>query len=185
MRELLLIGLLVAVPPLLAAENGYRIDHPDGSVEYTDQPGADAKEVRLPELSTFPGESSSPSISQQQPTGTLKEEKDSATGRDDYTAFTISSPQNEETVWFNANGMVVTFQIEPGIAEGDEVAVKMDGETVASGSSTAYQIKDVFRGTHTLTAIIRDSQGTVLREAEPVVFYVRQHSILNQQKPQE
>ncbi|NIW46411.1 MAG: hypothetical protein GWN30_17125, partial [Gammaproteobacteria bacterium] len=40
--------------PLMAAEARYRIMHPDGVVEYTDQSAEGAEPVTLPGITTYP-----------------------------------------------------------------------------------------------------------------------------------
>lgn len=181
MRVLVLAGWLFVVP-LHAADTGYRIDHPDGSVEYTDQSGEAAKEIPLPEISTYPGEYS-PSTGGSQPPPVSRPNETAREQGGEYTRFTVSTPQNDQTVWFDENGLTVVLQIEPVLAEGDITVVRIDGEIVASGTATSFRIKDVFRGTHTLSAAILDSQGIVAREADPILFHVRQHSRLHSQDP--
>lgn len=179
MRELLLAGWLLTVP-LYAAETGYRIVHPDGTVEYSDQPAQKAEEIPLQEISTYPGGGTPSSVISQSAGKKNNATRDS----EDYTLFTIASPQNNQTLWFDEQGMTVAIHIGPKLVEGDMLAVYIDGKLVATGVATTYQIKDIFRGTHALTASILDSQGVVLRQAGPVVFHMRQHSRLYPQDQQ-
>ncbi len=177
MRRLLMMGMVLAAS-LCYGETGYRIVHPDGTVEYTDQPVNGAEAIPMPEITTYPAPPPStpsagiPGISTKPATGQQ---------RDGYLLFTISSPQDEQTVWFNEKGMTVSLQLQPGLNDGDEVIIRMDGVIVASGTATTYTIKDVFRGTHTLSAAIADSQGSVIKETGPITFILRQHSVLHRQ----
>ena len=178
MTRILLLWALFAAP-LFAAETGYRIVHPDGTVEFTDQPGKGAEEIRMPEVPTYPAQQpTSPRVS---PTPTSQDSRPAATPqqRKAYESFAISSPQEQETLWFNEKGMPVSLQVQPALAEGDEVVIRLDGKTVASGSSTSFTVKDVYRGSHTLSAAITDERGTIIREAKPVTFFMRQHSLLH------
>ncbi|NIQ08841.1 MAG: hypothetical protein GWO23_03835, partial [Gammaproteobacteria bacterium] len=97
---------------------------------------------------------------------------------------TINSPVDQQTVWFDESGMKVSLQLQPALAEGDVVTIRIDGEVVATGSVTVYIIKNVYRGTHSLTAAITDEEGTMLKQAGPVTFTMRQHSIQHP-KPEE
>lgn len=180
----IVILLLLFTAPLLAAESGYRIVHPDGTVEYTDQPIKGAEEIRIPEVPTFPSQSSpqsprvsSPASPREISTASPKQQNLG------YQLLAISSPQEQETVWFNENGMTVLLQLQPGLAEGDELVIRLDGEIVARGSNTSFTLKNVFRGTHTLSAAVIDGQGAVVLEANPVTFYMRQHSVLEPISP--
>ncbi len=173
----LLLILTLGSTSLVAAESRYRIVHPDGSVEFTDQPVEGAEPVTLPEITTY---SSTPSSG----TPANGTEATTANQSEGYTLFTISSPEDQQTVWFDAKGMNVSVQVEPELAEGDVVTIRIDGEVVATGNATTYLIQDVYRGTHTLSAVITSAQGAVIEEAGPVSFTMRQHSVLHP-KPEE
>lgn len=179
----LLLILTLGSASLVAAESRYRIVHPDGSVEFTDQPVEGAEPVTLPEITTY---SSTPSTSTPPSSGTPANGTEATTANqsEGYTLFTISSPEDQQTVWFDAKGMNVSVQVEPELAEGDVVTIRIDGEVVATGNATTYLIQDVYRGTHTLSAVITNAQGVVIEEAGPVSFTMRQHSILHP-KPEE
>lgn len=184
MRCLLLIGIVI-VAPLSAEDTGYRIVHPDGTVEYTDQPEKGAESIRLPEIPTYtaPSEPPSPAI----PSAPASEKNTVSSTQqqhEGYTLFTISSPQDQQTVWFDAAGMDVSLQLKPGLAKGDMVVIRLDGQVVAAGTATSYKIKDVYRGTHTLSAVITDGRESIIRETGPITFTMRQHSLLHP-KPEE
>lgn len=175
------MGMLV-VTSLCIGETGYRIVHPDGTVEYTDEPTKGAERIQLPEIPTYPAPSlpstvSPPSTSQDNGAATATAEQ-----QDGYTLFTISSPQDEETVRFNETGMTVSLQLQPGLAEGHKVEIHLDGELVATGTSASYTLQEVYRGTHTLSAVITNSEGSVIMEAGPVLFFMRQNSVQNPQR---
>ena len=177
MVRIMLLGILFSAP-LMAAAAGYRVVHPDGTVEYTDQPAKGAEEIRLPEIPTYPSQPpqsprvSTPAVTQDAPPPPPEPQGS------DYRSLVISSPQEQETVWFNANGMTVSLQVQPGLSEGDEVVIQLDGKVAARGSSTSFTLSDVYRGPHTLSAAITDERGSVLLEAKPVTFFMRQHSAI-------
>lgn len=168
--------LALCCTPLMAAEERYRIVHPDGTVEYTDQPTEGAEAVTLPEITTYPPPAPNTTPS---PTAPANGEKAATSQQQQqgYSLFSISSPADQQTVWFDEAGMNVSLQVQPGLAEGDAVIIRIDGEVVATGNVTTYTIKNVYRGTHTLSAVITDEQGTMLKKAGPITFTMRQHSI--------
>ncbi len=173
---------MLAVTSLCIGETGYRIVHPDGTVEYTDEPTKGAAPIQLPEIPTYPAPSlppvaSPPSTSQDNGTATATAEQ-----QESYTLFTISSPQDGETVWFDETGMTVSLQLQPGLFEGHKVEIRLDGELVATGTSASYTLPEVYRGTHTLSAVITESEGSVIMEAGPTFFIMRQHSVQNPQR---
>lgn len=166
---------MLLAAPLFAAETGYRIVHPDGTVEFTDQPEKGAEEIRIEELSTFPAQRPRPAAAPPSPTEPAAEAGLHTGG---YDTFAIASPQEQQTVFFNEEGMSVSLHIAPALAEGHEVVLRLDGVKVASGGNTSFTLKNIYRGPHTLSATINNEQGEVIREAEPVTFFMRQHSIL-------
>lgn len=177
MRRIAILSLLVTTQ-LLAAEAGYRIVHPDGTVEYTDQAIKGSEEIQIREVSTFSSPSSDQSPGGTAPVTAQNGQAESSNKQNlDYQSIAIASPKEQETVWFDANGMVVSLQIEPGLADGDEVVLRLDGEVVASGRGTTFTLTNVYRGTHTMTAVVMDGHGDVLLESQPVTFYMRQHSV--------
>jgi hypothetical protein len=179
MARILFLALLLAAP-LFAAESGYRIVHPDGTVEFTDQPDKGAEEIRIEELSTYPAQAPrSPVRATPSPTSRREPAPETGLHTGGYDTFAIVSPQEQETVFFNEEGMTVTFLIEPSIAGGHEVVLRLDGVKVAGGSSASFTLKNIYRGPHTLSASITNEKGEVLREAKPVTFFMRQHSIRN------
>ncbi|MGM0593044.1 MAG: hypothetical protein ACQETD_00795 [Pseudomonadota bacterium] len=172
-----LLPLLFIALPLMAAETGYRIVHPDGTVEFTDDPTLGGEPIELREAPTYrhtPPTSSGESRSK----GPAKAEKeDSSEGDDGYQTLRITSPGDEQTLWFDGQGMSVSLQITPSLKSGDEVVIELDGEEVARGRSTGYTLKDVYRGSHTLHARIEDSDGNIRMDSESITFHMRQHSV--------
>lgn len=159
---------LICISPLFAAETGYRVVHPDGTVEFTDQPVEGAEQITLPELPTY----SSPDRGATLPPTETKPEKKAV----EYS-IAITSPGAEETVFFDENGFTVSVQFSPALKEGQNVIVRLDGGEVARGTGTSYTLKDVYRGSHMLSAAILDSDGNTLGESSPITFYMRQHAI--------
>lgn len=172
MVRMILIALLCAAP-LAAAEDGYRIVHPDGTVEFTDQPTEGAEPITLPEVPTYSAPAStSPGVSETTSTTGAAREKEAVE-----RAISIVSPGAEETVWFDAKGMIVSVQVTPALAEGEQVLLRLDGAEVARGSSTSFTLHNVYRGSHMLSAALLDQGGSVIGESSPITFYMRQHVI--------
>jgi hypothetical protein len=169
MRRIILVYLL-CIPPLLAAESGYRIVHPDGSVEYTDQPVKGGEPINLPQIPTYSTPPSTTKGGVTTPSDKIQQEKKVT------RSISISSPGPEETVWFSEAGMTVSVQVSPPLGEGEQVLIRLDGSAVARGDSSSFTLKDVYRGTHVLSAAVTDGSGTVLSESSPITFYMRQHT---------
>lgn len=170
MRRLIFL-YLICISPLLAAENGYRIVHPDGTVEFTDQPVEGAEPITLPDIPTYSTPASK--VKGEQATATEKPQQKKQVTR----SIAVSRPAAEETVFFNEAGMAVSVSVKPALAKGEQVIIRLDGSEVARGGSTSFTLQDVYRGTHMLSAALVDSNGSVISESSPITFYMRQHSI--------
>ena len=161
---------LLCFTPLLAAEMGYRIVHPDGTVEYTDQPVEGAEPITLPAIPTYSTPVSPAKTTDVAPDGKAPQEGAAA------PTIAILSPQAEETVWFSETGMTVSVQVTPALGKDEQVLIRLDGSEAARGAGSSFTLKQVYRGTHILSAAVTDNQGGVISESTPITFYMRQHT---------
>ena len=167
MKRLLLLVILLS-PPGLQAETVYRIVHPDGTVEFTDDPRRGGEQLKVDPVPTIPATVVAPRSS--------NSPRDTRPAETAYQQIRISSPENDQVIWFDGSGLNIRVQIEPGLQSGHRIAIEMDGERVAEASSTDFNLPTVFRGTHTLRALVLDAQGETLKGSDPVSFHFRQHT---------
>jgi hypothetical protein len=166
----------------LGAETGYRYVHPDGTVEFSDQPIPGGEEIKLREAPTIhlapPPSSQTPTTSSKggSPTGESKSSSGNST-------ITISSPQPEQTLWYDEAGVNVSVTITPELQSGEKVVITLDGSVVASGSGSSFNIGEVYRGSHSLSASIVSSSGALLSSSSPVTFYMRHYSAIDRRQP--
>lgn len=96
-----------------------------------------------------------------------------------YTTFTISSPQNEETIR-NEPNVVVNMVLDPALAinEGHSIWLLLDGRPlIKKTKSLQLPIGRLNRGTHTLQAQIRNKTDKVIKSTNSVKVYVHQTSV--------
>lgn len=171
MKRTLPLLLLFFCVSLLAAENtGYRIVHPDGTVEFTDDATRGGEEIKLRDVQIVKTPSDEGEVG---PRERPPEEEDKAPG---YTSLRILSPQAEATVWFSEAGVTVAVAADPPLKPDDTVVLYLDGSAVAQGKSTSLNIGLVNRGTHSLSASIDDATGKTVISSPSVTFFLRQHS---------
>ena len=166
-RIMLLIALLL--PVSLMAETVYRIVHPDGSVEFTDDPRRGGEAIGIEPVPVVPAFVAPPSTRVATPPAREASEA--------YQSLRISSPQQDEVIWFDGSGVSITVAVQPALQSGHHIRLEMNGETVGESSNGSFHIPTVFRGTHSLRASIRDAQGKVLKQSDPLSFHFRQHRI--------
>lgn len=173
-----LLLMLVLLPFAAAAAQGYKIVHPDGSVEFTDQPVKNAEEISLPDAQGYQSSGNGAASAQGKSTTTA-----TPNGSGDYVQFAITSPQAEETISNSGGSVSVALSVSPALRQGHQVVITLDGREMARGQSTSFSLSEVERGAHLVSAALVDAAGTTLRQANPVTFYVFQQSILNPTNP--
>ena len=177
MKRPLLTALLI-LPMLAQASVGFRIVHPDGTVEFTDDPLRGGDPIQLVPAPSVPAYRPP---ARPAPTETTEDREEVRT----YQALSILSPQDDQVIWFDGTGVNVNIALQPSLQSGHRVLIKMNGETVAEGHGSSFNIPQVFRGTHTLQAQVVDAVGSVIMRSDTVSFHFRQHSIIrpHQQQP--
>ena len=174
-----LLALLFLLPISVVAAQGYKIVHPDGSVEFTDQPAKNAQEINLPSAQGYQSSGPSPAASPS-PQSTTTPPPSTAKGKNgDYSQFAIASPHAEETIAGTGGVVSVGVSLSPSLQQGHQIVISLDGREVARGASTSFSVTEVERGAHLVGAAVVDAGGSTLRQADPVTFYVFQPSILN------
>jgi hypothetical protein len=97
-----------------------------------------------------------------------------------YSSISIVSPADQETLW-NTGGMVsVQVFLDPGLITGHRIDVVLDGQRrELNTAATQIAVPDVFRGEHTLAAVVIDTSGAEIIRSAPVRIMVQQTSIQN------
>jgi len=156
------------------AEEVYRTVDESGNVIYSDQPSEDAEKINIDNVQTItlptaPEFSYTPPAQEAGPY---------------YTRVEVSSPANDATIRPEDEDLVkVNLAIEPSLAGNDTVLLFLDGHQVASATSTSFDLPNVDRGTHLLTATIRGPDGTVRGQSSPSSFHLQRVSVLTKPAP--
>jgi hypothetical protein len=177
-----LIVLPMLYATVLAAGPAWTWVDANGRRHYSDRPVEGATQVELSGAQGFATTRPTPTPPGAGNAATPTSAAQPATG---YRSFTIASPANEETLW-NIGGILnVQVGIEPGLQAGHQIDAYLDGSRVVIGErGQSFTIPEVYRGMHTVYAVIRDQGGRELRRSPPVTFMVQQTSVQNQANPQ-
>ncbi len=169
MRILLLSLLFFAGQ--VAAEV-YRSVDEDGNITYSDKPTEGAEKIKKQDVQTI----DTPNIPQFKytPPRDQTAEKPAI-----YNSIAITSPENDTSVRENAGNLTVNVSLKPNLktAYGHSLSLTMDGKEVGSGRSRTFSLTNVDRGTHTLVARVKGSNGQVIIQSEPVTFTLQRVSI--------
>ncbi|MCG8435846.1 MAG: DUF4124 domain-containing protein [Gammaproteobacteria bacterium] len=168
MRKLFILLVCFTLPAFAATT--YKWVDEDGKVHYSDTPVEGAEEVRLPDVTTFDAPdlpAGSPAPSNSQPPAPKPQ----------YSKFALTSPAVDEVIWTNEGIVTVQFEVDPPLQKGHYVAFYLDGERLekADVEGTTATLQRVFRGTHTLYAVVFGPTGQQKIKSKPITFHVQRH----------
>lgn len=169
MRIILLLSVLA-----FAGADVYRWVDSDGVVHFSDTPRPGAERITI----QVPQPQSSGAADQQGPDQGSADDD----GTDDfagYDSLTIQSPGQDETLWNIEGQLNVSAAVQPDLQPDHTLQVYLDGQALppADPGATSLTVSEVYRGQHSLRAVILDSAGAVLAESPSVSFYVRQNAL--------
>ncbi len=171
-KWLILISLLTTGA---SGQEAYTWVDENGQTHYSDRPFPGADVIQLDSAQGFDGLRTRPG-----PPAT----EAPADPADRYTALNVVQPAHQETLWNIGGVLDVTLEVAPALQAGHRLGLYLDGELAATPAmSRQFQLTDVFRGQHTLQAVIVDAQGTEILRSVPVTVMVQQTSLLNPNNP--
>jgi hypothetical protein len=146
----------------------------NGVVHFSDTPGPGAKRVDLVVTGAPSGGATAPA-----PATASAVAQPAAAAGITYSRLEIWQPANGAS-FFEADATVnVRLRSEPAVAEGDSLRLYLDGKLVeGSGNSLDYTLANLERGAHSITATISDAKGNERIRSQPVVFYMKQNTII-------
>ncbi|WP_462156633.1 DUF4124 domain-containing protein [Pseudoalteromonas sp. GB56] len=94
-------------------------------------------------------------------------------------SISISSPAQEETIRDNTGSVHVSGIIKPRFLQGHQVQLYLDGKAYEKPQkSLLFVMRDIDRGEHNIVLKLLDSEGKVLANSEPVVFFLHRRSMI-------
>jgi hypothetical protein len=81
--------------------------------------------------------------------------------------------------------VAVSVAVSPGLQEGDQLTVQVDGRQLQSGAEGGqnFAIEEPERGDHSISAQVRSPEGLLLCNAPPVTFSVTRPSVNSPNNP--
>ena len=168
----LLFTLLSVVSAAALSATVYKWVDEDGVTHYSDQPHENAEKVQLTQPQTYSAPRAA-NRSQQSP-----EPKQAA---NTYTCE-VTQPANDQN-FPNATSVTIGAQISPPPQSGDQGFLLLDGARVPKWSGGSVTIDPIDRGTHSVQAIVQDSNGKVVCQSATVSFTILQPSVMNPANP--
>jgi len=189
-HTLILTGLLLSGANLHAEDavvqteedkKVFRKFHPDGVVEFTDQPSKDSEELKVEELPTYkfapvPGTTPSKATPATRPTSapTKNGTNAPAVPASPYTALNITSPARNENIRANDGNVLIKLNLTPALQAhlGHQFEYLLDGKSVLK-SARPDMLNNLDRGTHTLVVQVIDKNNRVLIHSDSVSFHLQ------------
>ena len=165
MRIILLILGILAVPAVMG--DVYRSVDEDGNIVYSDKSSPDAEKVEIQEVQTI-----DPGAVPEFESSTNKQDPSAG----DYQGITISSPANDQTISANDGNVNVSVSVQPALKEGDTIELYLNGG-LAGSSKGGFNLENLDRGSHTISAVLKDKDGKEILHSEPITFHVQRHSV--------
>src|SRR5205814_1679139 len=102
-----------------------------------------------------------------------------------YKTCELFRPSPDE-VLFNVSTVTAKLRLDPGLRAGDKATIALDGKTMPDLAmvGTDFTVSPVYRGEHTLMAVVQNLAGEIICQSPPVTFHVRQASELSPRSPQ-
>lgn len=169
----LLIFTLIALQA--SAGPAWRWVDAEGTTHYSDRPVPGAVEVYLPDA-TSPAPRTQSSATARAPVSTVPLGESVQ-----YTELAIASPTPDETLWNIEGTLAVDVAVAPRVQQGHRLALIFDGQQLPQqpSSGTSFTVTEVYRGLHTVQAVVLDSSNAPVLRSAPVQFMVQQPSLLN------
>ncbi|WP_020559112.1 DUF4124 domain-containing protein [Thiofilum flexile] len=173
-RRWLLSGLFLSLCCALAQADVYRWKDASGRIIYGDNPpeGSKGAPLDLPPLTISDG-LKAPEAQQSQAEKTTPTPAEPEQKKDvKYESFEVTAPQKDEALRANDGTISISLKLEPDLQSGHSVILYIDGKQVADGTELNYSIPNLDRGTHTMFAVIKNSEDDILINTEVTTFHV-------------
>jgi hypothetical protein len=148
----------------------------NGTVHFSDRPVPGARQIELGGAQTIPAAPAAAPAAQPATVDTAAAQP--------YRTIAITSPAQQETLWNIGGNLDVQIDLAPALRPGHVLDIYFDGERRnLNTTSTRFTLTEVWRGVHTLQAIVLDASGRELARSLAVTFMVQQTSIQNPNNP--
>lgn len=178
------IAMLCLVLLVATAANAktYRWVDAQGVVHYSDSPrpgssNPEAQEIEIPTANVVKSRRPRPTPAS---TRSVSQSRDEASAPlEAYSALRVVTPTEGDTLWNIGGTLNVSVQLTPALRPGHGVLFLLDGKQATDGpvTGTSVTLREVYRGEHRLTAIVRSTDGQDLITSAPVRFFVRQRAV--------
>jgi hypothetical protein len=161
----------------------YRWTDTDG-VHYSDQPHPGAEKLILGTPQTYSSADADGQGSSNAASSSQRRARAADGGPFRYDSCAIVQPAGDQ-VYIDVQSVTIAVQTRPPKRSSDRVEISFDGQAIkaADPEQEEFQVAPIERGTHTVAATVRDSDGKNVCQSPAISFHVRQPSMLAPQNP--
>jgi hypothetical protein len=181
MRKWLILAFLCSTASVEAQTVWTWVDSA-GVRHYSDRPEPDAQQIELGSPQTYSSAPRSTAGNTRPAQTTAGSQAASASNN---RRVAIATPAQDETLWNIGGTVTVSVAVQPQLERSQHIDLYFDGRRLGlEERGTSITLTDVFRGTHTVQAVIIDS-GTrsEVQRSDLRTFHVQQTSVQNPQSP--
>ena len=96
----------------------------------------------------------------------------------EYESFKITSPAKNALINSQGGNVTISFSLEPRLQSSDTIDIYMNGKKLVKGSkSLSASFDNLDRGTHSVFAVVRSTDGGVLINSNSVKFHLKRNVI--------
>jgi hypothetical protein len=141
----------------------------DGSKTYSDRPIPGGQPVELSSAQTYSAPATSPSTSGQTP-----REQQLLEQMDDFRYASCAVTPANDTSYTNPESVSVGVALSPNLRAEDKLTVTVDGQPIPGGpNAMSATLTTVYRGSHTVAAVVKNPFGKTLCSATSVFHVIR------------
>ena len=146
----------------------YRSVDEEGNITLSSQPppGSKGSPVKLSPINTVDGSNSSNSTNRTDSSAANEDEESNP----NYNSIDINQPEDGATIRNNSGNVTITLALKPALQTSHTVHLMVDGDEIASGAFTTFQLNNVDRGTHEVSAEVKDADGETLIKTDSISF---------------
>jgi hypothetical protein len=168
MKRLFLICLATVCAASAFATTYVRVEK-DGSKTYSDRPIPGGQPVELATAQTY----SAPNVSVPA-SGQTPREQQLLEQMDDFRYASCAVTPTNDTSFTNPESINVGVALSPALRATDTITVTVDGQPIPGGpNALSAELTTVYRGSHTIAAIVKNRYGKTLCQATAAFHVIR------------
>jgi hypothetical protein len=158
----------------------YKSVDKDGNVIYSDVPEKkDQKPIKVEEPMTFESQPARRTTAESRSESGEESGRKAKPAPTDYESLAITQPGPDQAIRSNSGDITVQVSASPVLQKDHVYVIYVDGSKVHEGTANSVNLTNQSRGSHTISAEVRDEQGNVLISSGSMTFHLLRHSVLH------